>query len=176
MQRTLFILILLLCYSCRCDEETYYLSDDTIALFPYENASSLTFIDSNQNFILFESITYEHDIYEESSPTSSFYTGSNCDDSFEEINVSMSSSSNYELYVGTSSGFRTTIVDNNVGSFGIYYGLEENNYINNYSYNGVIYDDVLRIYSNFNNSEIILIQNIGVVSIRFGNQEMMLEN
>ena len=40
MNRAIYILILLLFFSCRCDEDTYYLSDDEVALFPYENETS----------------------------------------------------------------------------------------------------------------------------------------
>ena len=176
MQRIIFLLAAFVCYSCSCDEKTYYLSEGEIALFPYENTNSITFIDNNQNFVVFENIIYERDIYEDNNPSVTFYSGPNCDDSSEEIQVSMSSSSDYDLFVGTDSGFRATIVDNNIGSFGSYYELRESEYINNYSFNDVIYDDVLRLYSEFDNSEIFLIKNIGVVEIHFGSQEFMLNS
>lgn len=176
MQRVIFILVAFVCFSCRCDEETYYLSDDLVALFPYENITSASFISNNENVVVFENIRYERDIYEENSPSGMWALGPKCDDSFEEISVSMRSSSNYDVFTGTSSGFKTTIVDYNVSNFGMYYDLEESDFIDNYSFNGATYNDVLRIYSIYHDSEIILVENIGIISIRFGNQSLILEN
>lgn len=175
MRRIIFILVLLFFYSCKCDKETYYLDEEMIALFPYENLSIVTFTDINENLVVFNDIRYEREIYEQSSPSAFFYSGPDCDDSYEEIHLTMRSDSNYDLYVGTGPDFKTTIVDYTVGSFGSYYELEENEYINNYSFDSVTYDDVLRIYSNYSDSEIVLVPNIGVVSIQFGYQEFVPE-
>ncbi|NRD23829.1 hypothetical protein HNV10_11285 [Winogradskyella litoriviva] len=141
-----------------------------IALFPYENLSIVTFTDINENLVVFNDIRYEREIYEESSPSAFFYSGPDCDDSYEKITVSMKSGSEYELYVSTGPGFKAAVVDDALG----YFDLEENEYIN-YSFNDVSYDDALRIYSNYNDSEIILIPDIGVVSIQYGYQDYMPE-
>ena len=171
MKRILLVFIFAFFYSCGCDEETYYLSEDKIALFPYENTSSVTFIDNSENSVVFEDIRYERDVYEENNPTGFIAFGPKCDDSYEEIYVSMSSGNNYEFYIGTRSGFKTTIVDNTLG----YFYLEKNEYINDYSFDGVTYNDVLRVYSEYHDSEVIFISNIGVVSIQYGYQELVPE-
>jgi len=177
MKRILLVFILFFFYSCICDNETYYLNEDEIALFPYENENSRTFIDNNQDLVVFENIMYERDVYEESSSSGFIAFGPKCDDSFEEIQVSMRSSS-YELYIGTGtdSVFEINFIDKSLGGFGVYYRLMAHQFISNYSYNDIIYDDVLRMYSDFSDDEVFLIKNIGVVIIRFGNQEFTLEN
>lgn len=169
MQRLLFIIVLLVMYSCDCDD-TEYLSEDVVALYPYENTESVSFIDSSQNLVLFENITYDRDIYENSSPPVFFYTGQNCRKSYEQIVVSMRSESDYELYVSTGPGFKAAVVDPTIG----YFEFEENEYIN-YSFYDVTYDDALRMYSNYHDSEIILIPDLGIVSIQYGYQEYMPE-
>jgi hypothetical protein len=165
------LFIILLFISCKCDEDTYYLSDNEVALFPYENETPQSFIDSNDNLVVFDNIFYERDVYEESGSSGFISFGPRCDDSFEEIYVTMRSDNNYELYIGTSSGFETTIVDNDLG----YFMLEEYEYINNFSFDDLTYSEVLRIYSSYHNSEVILIPNIGVVSIQYGYQELAPE-
>lgn len=171
MNRAIYILILLLFFSCRCDEDTYYLSDDEVALFPYENETSQSFIDGNGNLVVFDDIFYERDVYEESSPSGFIAFGPKCDDSYEEISVYMRSGDNYEIYAGTHSDFEITIVDSTLG----YFTLEENEYIDNYSFQGFTYNEALRIYSNYHDSEVILIPNIGVVSVQYGHMESMPE-
>lgn len=171
MKRVFYFLILTLIISGCCEEETYYLSDDEVALFPYENVGSISFRDSNENLVVFDDIFFERDVYEESHPPVPIAFGPRCDDSFEEIYVTMRSGGNYELYIGTRSGFETTIVDNDIG----YFTLEEYEYIDNFSFNDFTYDYVLRIYSSYHDSEVIVIPNIGVVSIQYGYQEFMPE-
>ena len=79
----------------------------------------------------------------------------------------MRSGDNYEIYAGTHSDFEITIVDSTLG----YFTLEENEYIDNYSFQGFTYNEALRIYSNYHDSEVILIPNIGVVSVQYGHME-----
>lgn len=182
MKRIFSIIVLLFCFSCTCKEETFYLSENEIALFPYENTSSVTFIDSNQDLVVFENIMYERDIYEESNSSSWVFPSSGCDDSYEEIQVSMSSDGEYDFSILiTSFKYRVSIADRSSGGFGNYYELSESEYLSNYSFDGVIYDEVLKIYSEYHPSEVVLIKNIGVVEIRFGNsqnylKEFILEN
>ncbi len=177
MKRVFYFLILTLIISGCCEEETYYLSDDEVALFPYENVGSISFRDSNENLVVFDDIFFERDVYEESHPPVPIAFGPRCDDSFEEIYVTMRSGGNYELYIsGTPTGFEINFVDNSLGGFGVYYRLMEHEFISDYSYNDTTYNNVLRLYSDFSDDEAFFIRDIGLVIMRFGNHEFSLEN
>jgi hypothetical protein len=177
MKKIFLLISLIIICSCGCDEQTFLIADNDIRLFPYEELPTITFNDSNLNEITFNTRLYKRDIYEDSNAPVPVYQG-NCNDSFENLVISLGSDEGYEFYINMEGLYiEITIVDDNTSTnFGTYYTFNLRQVLSSYSVNSTIYTDVVKIYRSNSNDEIILAQDVGVLFMRFGEKEFTLVN
>ncbi|WP_157111418.1 hypothetical protein [Nonlabens spongiae] len=155
------------------------MDDNEIAALPYQDVSEITFLNDRDSLITFTEVFYERDIYEDSNPsTGTAFDYGDCENSNEILSVSLSGNPVYEIYItigpGTSSN--ATIVDQRFSDFGTFWEFNTFFLLNNVEVNGIIYEEVFQFSRGSTGNQILLVPDIGIISIQFFENDWKLES